>query len=1565
MGLNPITASENLKDKYIRYLLTNFKISDPDLQRQFKEKLQEEGRIAKGPFLEVSNSFKKGKSIIELVKEGVLCKEFLNLNGEGIPSGELYRHQEKAIKKIISEGRNVIVSTGTGSGKTESFLIPILNHLVHEKQNNMLGPGVRALLLYPMNALANDQIKRLRKLLKNYPDITFGSFTGETEEKQKNAVSKFTDLNGEAPLKNELISREIMRETPPNILITNYAMLEYLMLRPKDSVFFTKEYSKYWKYVVMDEAHTYNGATGIEVAMLMKRLKETLVKAGQLQYILTSASLGNGEKDFPEIATFGKNLCGEPFSRSDIIGAERISYEKMSGTLDVPLRLYSELSEFLNDKNKFLSCLKREGIEKYVDPRNNINEMLYDLLLNDSNYFRIKKITENSLTIYEIKNKLGLKKLGNLMSFVNVAGQAEKNKEMPFQAKYHMFIKSLEGAYITLAPERQLFLDRVKDVEVNKEKLKTFEIVTCKYCNEIYLVGETKQIGDKIFLIQNEVKMSEENYGSGWEYYLLRETIKDIDEDEIDEIDEEQDKTEDYILCGKCGALFNETALSGRCSCGTKYLSKVVKVGKKKGSLKSCKVCGSSNSRGSVLTGFFLGPEGATSVLGTALYEELPDKKKKLKSVSKNLEEDEYFSNFKAIENEYEILDKQFLVFSDSRQSAAYYSTFMNETYHKLLKKRLIYEALNSEDALDGWSVRELIKRLAGLFRKYDLYANKEERNREAWKAVLYEVFNVDRRYSLEGLGLISFGLKFQFPQGTAGLTKEETNTVINVLLNSFRDKAAISYDFPLSDFDREYFSYKKTEQYFSISNRSKQISSWLPKSKSNSRLSYVLKTLDIKKEKGKSFLKSLWENVIINQEFFKNITIEKINGEIGYQLGIDELVVKPGRFEKWYYCSSCNKITQHNVNKLCPTFGCSGELIECDPHKMMGDNHYSALAMNMKMQDLKIREHTAQLGSELAYDVQNKFLKKEINVLSCSTTFEMGVDVGELETVFMRNMPPSPANYAQRAGRAGRRSSSAAFALTFCDKKSHDFSYFKDPKDMILGIISPPKFSLFNEKIAIRHIYAICYSFFWKLYPEYFGNVELFFVNGGSEAFKEYLTKRPSEVETFIKNILPEDVSNNLGIDQWLWLEELLNERDGLLPKVQSELKAEIKELEDAKKDILKRLKSGESGIGKFSDALDRIKKTLVDKRIINFLSQKNLLPKYGFPVDTVELYVDPKARSNARSLNLTRDLKIAISEYAPGSQIIADGKLWTSRYIKKIPGRDWVRYNYGICPNENCNHLNQVIYSGKKEITKDCDNCGEKVRLNKIYLLPEFGFISETNYEVAGTKKPKRTYASDIYYMGDREGILPKEEKRIDLENCVVNIISSHNDTLAVINKTPFYICESCGYSQTVYEGLPNKNLHETHYGRECSHKFKQYFLGHSFKTDVVNLRFKNIRQRSTAENISILYGLLEGVSKHLSIERSDLSGCLNYHKGSIDFVLFDNVPGGAGHVKRLVTENNFKEILEKTYTLMKSCSCGGEIGDTSCYSCLRNYYNQKHHDVMERRFVIEFIKEIFNLK
>ena len=224
---DPIKASENIKDEYISYILTSFHLADKDYEEQFRKALTKGDVVYKGPYLDINDSFETGKSITEMIKEGEMSPLFEELE-PGLSESEkeiklerrLYKHQENAIRKI-NRNKNLVVTTGTGSGKTECFVLPVINHLLREKESspdNRLNDGVRAIIIYPMNALANDQMKRFRSILKNYPDITFGVYNSSTKNDEDSGKAEykklFKDQDGKAlePLPNEVLSRERMRK---------------------------------------------------------------------------------------------------------------------------------------------------------------------------------------------------------------------------------------------------------------------------------------------------------------------------------------------------------------------------------------------------------------------------------------------------------------------------------------------------------------------------------------------------------------------------------------------------------------------------------------------------------------------------------------------------------------------------------------------------------------------------------------------------------------------------------------------------------------------------------------------------------------------------------------------------------------------------------------------------------------------------------------------------------------------------------------------------------------------------------------------------------------------------------------------------------------------------------------------------------------------------------------------------------------------------------------------------------------------------------------------------------
>ena len=443
--------------------------------------------------------------------------------------------------------------------------------------------------------------------------------------------------------------------------------------------------------------------------------------------------------------------------------------------------------------------------------------------------------------------------------------------------------------------------------------------------------------------------------------------------------------------------------------------------------------------------------------------------------------------------------------------------------------------------------------------------------------------------------------------------------------------------------------------------------------------------------------------------------------------------VLKP---EKLFICDKCGSIVSSNLRGICPTYRCEGKLVEYKDG-MSRFSYYKDLYTKMKPLPLIANEHTAQLTSEYASRLQNRFEKGEVNVLSCSTTFEMGVDVGQLEAVFMRNVPPETANYIQRAGRAGRRTESTAFSLTYAKRRSHDLTYYQFPERIIAGIIKAPYIEMNNEKIILRHMFSVVLAWFFRNYQTYYGTVDNFLNISGEcgksavEVLKEVLSEHPEELKNSLRFIVPDIKSLQVFVDieKWKWVDYLLKEGEGALVIAESCVKGIIDELEELKKRL----------DNEPSDNILKIQNTYLKKDILSFLASSNALPKYGFPVDVVNLDILHNGEY-AKVINISRDLKLAISEFAPGCEIVANKKVWKPYALNMNKMKGWPVQQYAIC--KNCGRLfSYHVDLGTSCEEREMDCCNEPLNYH-YYLQPVFvsavGILPKQNR--IGAKKQMR---------------------------------------------------------------------------------------------------------------------------------------------------------------------------------------------------------------------------------
>jgi DEAD/DEAH box helicase/Domain of unknown function (DUF1998)/Helicase conserved C-terminal domain len=1541
LSFDPLITSELITSSYRRYLRSLLPVRDPRIAAALDAEISQSSLLTKGPLLEATPPYKLGATLDALVDEGVLSNSIRTIDSASLPFGRpLYLHQEQAIRKI-SAGRNVIVASGTGSGKTESFLLPILDSLSAEHSAGELCPGVRALLLYPMNALANDQLKRLRQVLAAAPHITFGRYVGDTRESRREAEETFSLLNpGEPRLPNELLSRAEMRATPPHLLLTNYAMLEYLLLRPADIDLFEGTYGGHWHFVVLDEAHVYDGAKAAELAMLLRRLRDRVASGRLLRYIATSATVG----DIPDAVTeFAHRLFDAPFewladdpNRHDLVAATRVAMPggPFWGPLDP-----ADYSQIAGSDDPGAELLRLVGSHAAV-----VSEDPATVLAHENRMADLRHLLANApKMVGELAGALfgpGLDSRRSLDSLVTAGSRITGGDGSPvLSARYHLFARATEGAFTCLSKAGP-------HVSLGRREIcatcsaAAFEFGTCKRCGALYLCGSLRQDDEGLVFGPQQLA------GDRRLWLLLGDmpVVADEDDETLEEDSKILDST-DAVLCAGCGGL--HPAASRTCtrrSCGETWLLPVRRLNTRQDTIRGCLACGARGA--AMVRRFESGGDAAVSVLSTALYQALPP-------------------SADVVQADQPGEGRKLLMFSDSRQAAAFFAPYFETTYETIQHRRLILDGLgratrDGDPAHVGDLAYHVVK-VAEAAHVFQRRMSLQERQRSAALWVMLELVATDDRQSLEGRGLLHVDLDrerdWRVPPAleAVGMGENEGWSFLSELVRSLRQQGAVTMPEDVDPRD-EAFDPRRGPIYVRAdgAEAKRKVISWMPTQGTNRRLDYVSRLLHAvgSSANASDVLRGCWRFIEGLRGGWLQPTQEPRIGVVR-QLDHTWLRVAPVLpSELMYRCSLCRRLAAASVRGVCTTIGCAGTLESYKvPDVHEDDDHYRFLYRNLNPVPLSAREHTAQLASTEAADVQQQFLRGEINALSCSTTFELGVDVGELQSVVLRNMPPTTANYVQRAGRAGRRSDSAALAVTYAQRRSHDLSRYQDPVAMVAGEIRSPYVSLGNERIDRRHAHSVALAAFFRHANETTGErwhtSGEFFLPGASgiapsTRVRGYLTPVPEEITGALRRILPEAVQREIGVDDNAWVMRLTE----LLENIRAELTEDVQAFEERRKQAFADRK------GHLVERYEKTINTLTKRQLIGLLANRNVLPKYGFPTDTVELRTAYTGDPVGRRLDLSRDLSSAIYEYAPGAEIVAGGRLWKSGGVYRLPDRELIGKHYAVCPT--CFHYRE----DDEPLEPVCPSCSQlQTGAPRRYCVPEFGFVAQHTVGRPGLVAPRRSWNGATYVLS-LGAELEKQEWPLSNGGTATTRAGSRGELIAVSegpNGSGYLICDWCGWGTAVGPRLPKSHPHLLR-DRECTGPLQLRALAHPYETDILEITFDRLtfNRPDIPRWRSALYALLEGVSDCLDISRDDIDGAL-YPKiaGQIALVIFDTVPGGAGGAVRIA--RSFPEVLTAAHSRVARCDCGEE---TSCYGCLRNFRNQPFHDQLRRGDALQFL-------
>ncbi|HSV73277.1 MAG TPA: DEAD/DEAH box helicase [Chthonomonadales bacterium] len=1538
-NFDPIEASREIADRYRRYLRTMFYFRDPELRTSF-EKALDDWQLVRGPYLEATPVYRRVGAVSEVLRE-VLGEEIdPGFARAAIGDRPLFSHQEEAIRRL-SSGRNVVVATGTGSGKTEAYLLPILLHLLREQRAGGRSVGVRALILYPMNALANDQRRRLRKFHEILEQdhspfrFTFGRYTGETPEDARDERRKARQqLQLAEPRHGELILREEIRESPPDILLTNYSMLEYLLLRPKETPLFDDGRGATWRFLVLDEAHQYKGAKGMEIAMLLRRLKQRLREGGQeagFQCIATSASLGGGPHDRKALAGFATELFGEPFEDEDILTGEVVPIEPVKSTsFRIGVEPLLKLAERIRQEDAPGAAAVLEGLAPAAADETRGGSLpgrLHGLFATEERALHLRRLLQSPCQLSE----LGAELFGDapeqerprlVSALVDVLLRAEdpRSKSPLLSCRYHLFVRGLEGAFIRYHPQREVLLARGSGAEGSAP---SFEVALCQECGQHYLVG--RRDGDHLA----EAMRDETEQDYKIEFY------RPLDGSPDDESGSNDIRL--VSLCTQCGRLSRRSANPKDPSCGHGPTLRLVFEEERESHEDQVSRCGRCDYRApDPVREVTHGTDGPNAVIATTLHQLLPASRRKV------------------------------LAFADGRQEAAFFACYLQDTYEAIHSRVLVLRAVRQiagtgaaevglhELALE---IRELLNSEGGGDPRTPL-----GRLQSAWVHLLRELLTDQPRISLEGVGLVRWFFHLpadvSFPaslgQHPWNLEAAEARRVVALLLDSLRTDCCVELDADHSvrvQWDDLKLKAKQSQMAIGGGQSTK---AW--DGARTRRVALLARWLERHGPAGmapaervaaaQALLREVWEMASRYQGTAPLLRASG-NGRRAYPRWWRAQLL--GEDDTLFRCTTCGRLHADSIGNVCGRYGCRGALVQADSEAAIAaDHHYRVLYGQSLPPILRAEEHTAQIAREEARTFQDDFEAGRIHLLSCSTTFELGIDLGDLDTIFLRNPPPEPFNYAQRVGRAGRRAH-PGFAITYCRRRPHDQAAFDDPFRIMSGKAKPPILTVTNDKIVARHVVAVALAAFFHEHRDRFeNNVEgLLGTMSEPKAVQEigcFLRDYQTEIERRLMAIVPDSLRKALGLFDGAWIDKVAG-TDTALDRAQAEVSDDYQKVKELESECAT---TGDYDRAKWARSR---RNTIAGEDVISFLSRKAVIPKYGFPVDVVELDLQRSSQSSAVALQ--RDLAIAVAEYAPGAEVVANKRLWTSKGLKRVAGKAWDRLRYRRC---RAHGTFETWPEGQEPSGPGC--CAQA--RTQTWVDPIFGFVAaREGGEPKG--RPRRLFASRPYFRGMAG---PDDESA--MLGGIAQVWKASPGYLVVLCEGQkgggFRICADCG------AGFGNTQVtaeHESPTGRGCRGTLESVALGHQFVSDVLRIRFIHQPSMPPPEDRlwfyhSLAYALAHGAVEVLEVPRQDLNVTVRASRPDThEIVLYDAVPGGAGLVARLEEPETFRQVLQ--ITRARVADCRGCAPDASCYACLRHYANQFAHPKLKRGPTAEFLARI----
>lgn len=1643
MAINPIVYTEKVVRSFLKYQLSAYPFTDPRLLAQMRELLSmdrvRQTPLLRGPYISLSRGFREGASIQQLIEDQVFHPHMRQIIPAGI--SHVYGHQERAIRAVAAR-KTTLVSTGTGSGKTECFLYPIISRCLQLKDAKSPS-GICAVIVYPMNALAEDQLDRLRGLLAG-SGITFGMYVGKTPEHERDVSGhRMPGGSGRADYEaklaeyrqegrgdavhpaEELCSREAMRteNAQPRILLTNVKQLELLLTRQKDVQLFK---DARLDYLVFDEAHTFTGTNGAETACLIRRLRRFCGKDHRhTTCVATSATIVD-EKDPEAAKNFASRFFGVP--DSDVVTVQEEyqqdtwapSYSPAEPTLP-PRQLLDKtlVAVDADDPEPLVRDLYRVVTGQELG-EGNWQELLFDGLRQNRVVAQIRtalnRPRELNLLLSELKNAAQRTVTEEeLLVYLTLGAASLRDGRPLLRPVVHGFIRGISGAVVTFPKDNEPKLSLSSEDELTQdpqaEKVWRPRVHTCTTCGQHYYVSFLKDFSfTKAAPEGGQLADGGATYwealdqNNGGNRVILVDQV--IGQDEDEDLDGLK-RLHPVHCCRHCGSAAPEAF--GRCyACGSTgvpvRLHVVSQSNKQPGKLSSCLSCSARGKR-----------------LGRRFRE--PIREVRAVNVS-----DVHVLAQDMIQHAQR---KRLLIFADNRQDAAFQSGWMKDHARRFRIRSLmadtmkdgrvsvgdmalkISEYLDENEALSRAIIPE-VWRVApkegsgSMHEDHRLYFLRIQVLREVTTAANQQIgLEPWGRLKVTYLGLDPSARFIQSWANTLRIPPEDLITGVEALLDHLRRRRLLHDPF------REIFSRYWQEGDLEVQrgyipilpgpqgmklraaadDKKSLVVQWI--GERGTLVKQVAKKFGVREDAVVAFVEQLWEYLVsppvgilgpVTLKGNKGKNLPNCTGV--YQIDSTKLMLSENH--GYYRCRRCRrKAMRRTPGNQCLAWQCDGEM----EYASEDPDNYNLQLLDQRYGMLRAEEHTAMVPQSHRERIENWFKGNSdaVNVLVCTQTLELGVDIGSLDSVLLRNVPPLPANYWQRVGRAGRRHRMAV-NLTYCRPTSHDRAYFSDPLRMLGGRVDPPAFNLQNNVMVAKHVHATVLTRLNQLareealpdstrgtilqtikemFPRQI-SAYLFDSNGQLRTtpfdvtpLQQLIIAHRNDLVTYVTEVFQAgwpDADASATADDVLQdhVDQLAKGLDHVLRRIRRRLRwafGEVQRLNLVRSKVATLEPEDDAHFRRCDRLIKKLKGVQVrgrreaegfdDINTFGVLAAEGFLPGYGLDTGSVVAMAEvPYWQSSSMDFELPRATGVALREYVPGNLIYANGHRFVARrFHRDVDGEhsEMPLFEVNVEREAVCEtNLGQVAGQLSSTTLAAVPVCDVDLMHQS-----QISDDEETRFQMSVAvygREQGRHSGGQMYGWGERQLSF-----RTGVHLRLVNVGASS----LVDQDTPelgYPVCTVCGQSVSPLASQAQLANFAKSHSERCGVRLPEPESPPrvGFYADIIADCFTLPGMANATEAYSVMESLRMATAHVLDMHLEDLSVLVIGHvdRDEVDAILWDPMPGGSGLIQQLLA--NFDRVFAAAQKLLAECPSGCE---SSCIDCLQTYRNSFYHKYLNR--------------